>query len=107
MGRVETKVIQEVRDLMSYYKPEGWLEMDTKMEYHTNELKWGGEGAPEGEMEKITQSRSSKIPANADCIAYLYNYVEMENPKIPDHIYYRRCKTKNRRGDLSKAIIPP
>ena len=80
-----------MRDLLASF-PEGWLEGDTKMQYHTNEARWGAEGVADNEVERIVQSRTNKIPTNADCIAYLYNYTEVDNPKVEDHIYFRHCK---------------
>ena len=81
-----------MRDFISEFRPEGWVEMETKMDYHTNEAKWGREGVPEADIAKIVQSRVNKRPTNADFIAYLYNHIEVDNPKIPGHIYYRWCK---------------
>ena len=48
-----------MRDLLSSFN-EGWLEKDTKMEYHTNEAKWGEEGVLDSEMEKVTKNRLNK-----------------------------------------------
>ena len=43
-------------------------------------------------MIGIKQKDINKTPTNADCIKYLYNYEEVDDPKVPDAIYYRRCK---------------
>ena len=43
-------------------------------------------------MENIVRNRKNKTPTNADCITYLYDYIEMNDPRIEDQIYYRRCK---------------
>ena len=47
---------------------------------------------PEADMVDIKQGAVNKTPTNADCIKYLYGYEEIDDPKIPDAIYYRRCK---------------
>ena len=82
---------EDMRDLLSNFQ-EGWLEGDTKMYYNTTEAARSDNGVPEAEMDKIMQDRPNKIPTNADCIAFLYDYTEVDNPKIADHVYYRRCK---------------
>ena len=81
--------MREVLDLISNIRPEGWLETDTQMVYHTAESKWGGDGVPENDMVGIKQGSTNKTPTNADCIKYLYGYKEIDDPKIPDTIYYR------------------
>ena len=53
---------------------------------------WETEGVTNEEAEKLVQNRTNKVPTNADCITYLYDYTEVDDPKIKDHIYYRRCK---------------
>ena len=58
---VKIEVSHEVQDFLSEYRPEGWVELDTRMEYHTNEVKWGAEGVPEVEMEKISGTGSIKL----------------------------------------------
>ena len=64
------------------------------MVYQTTESKWGGDGVPENDMVGIKQGVANKIPTNADCIKYLYGYEEIDDPKIPDAIYYRLCKNR-------------
>ena len=53
--------------------PEGWVGKETRVDYHTNERRWGEEGVPEAEIAKRVQSRVNKTPMNADCIAYIYS----------------------------------
>ena len=89
---VESEVMREVRSLIADVPAEGWLETDTQMVYHNGESKWGGDGVPETDMVGIKQGATNKTPTNADCIEYLYGYEEIDDPKIPDAIYYRRCK---------------
>ena len=89
---VESEVVREVRDLISNVREEGWLNTDTQMVYHTVESKWGGDGVPENDMIGIKQGATNKTPTNADCIKYLHGYEEIDDPKVPDAIYYRRCK---------------
>ena len=91
VNNIELQVTEDMGDLLPYF-PEGWLEGDTKMVYHTYETKWGTQGVPNEEIEKIVKNRPNKIPTNADCITYLYDYIELDDPKIEDHFYYRRCK---------------
>ena len=62
------------------------------MIYNTNEADWWSNGISEGEMVKIKQNHVSKLPTNADCIKFLYGHEEVDDPRIPDHIHYRRCK---------------
>ena len=92
VDEVESEVMREVRDLISNIRSEGWLETETQMVYHTAESKWGGEGVPENDMVGIKQGAINKTPTNADCIKYLYGYEEINDPKILDAIYYRKCK---------------
>ena len=92
MEDVEGEVVREVRSLISDRLPEGWIETDQRMFYNTNESEWGSEGISDDEMQSIKQHHACKIPTNADCIKYLYDYEETDDPKIPDHLYYRHCK---------------
>ena len=62
------------------------------MVYNTNESAWGSEGITNEEMELIKQDHAHKVPTNADCIKYLYGHEEVDDPRVPDHIHYRRCK---------------
>ena len=89
---VEGEVVREVRSLISDPPPEGWVEAEERMVYHTNESEWGSEGVPDDEMKRIKQQHVCKKPTNADCVKYLYDYEEVDDPKIPDHLYYRHCK---------------
>ena len=91
VNNIELQVTEDMGDLLAGF-PEGWLEGETKMVYHTNEARWGAEGVPNEEMKIIVRNRKNKTPTNADCITYLYDYIEMDDPRIEDHIYYRRCK---------------
>ena len=84
-------MVREVRSLI-LDPPQGWLETDSQMVYQTNEFEWGSEGVPENEMRLIKQQHVCQIPTNADCINQLYDYEEVDDPKVPDHVYYRRCK---------------
>ena len=84
-------LVTDLQDLLAGF-PEGWWEGEIKMVYHTGEARWGGEGVPNEEMENVVRKRKNKTPTNADCITYLYEYIEMDDPRIEDHIYYRRCK---------------
>ena len=79
VNNLELQVTEDMRDLLSNF-PEGWWEGDTKMIYHTDEARWGAEGVPNKEIEKIVRNRTNKTPTNADCITYLYDYKEMDNP---------------------------
>ena len=88
----ESEVMREVRNLVSVIRSERWLDTETRMVYHTNEFKWGGDGVPEGDMVGIKQTDTNKTPTNADCIKYLYNHEKVDDQKAPDAIYYRRCK---------------
>ena len=90
MEDLEGEVVREVRSLI-LDPPQGWLETDSQMVYHTNESEWGSEGVPENAMRLIKQQHVCQIPTNADCIKYLYDYEEVDDPKVPDHIHYRRC----------------
>ena len=92
VDEVESEVMREVRDLISNIRSEGWLETETQMVYHTVESKWGGEGVQERDMVGIKEKDTNKTPTNADYIKYLYGYEEIDDPKIPDAIYCRRCK---------------
>ena len=92
VDEVKSEVMREVRNLISDFRPEGWLDMETRMVYHTNESKWGGDGVPECDMIGIKQKDINKTPTNADCIKYLYNYEEADDPKVPVALYYSRCK---------------
>ena len=91
VNNLELQVTEDMRDLLSNF-PEGWWEGDTKMFYHTNEARWGAEGVPNEEVENIVKHRTNKVPTNADCITHLNDYIELDDPKIEHHIYYRRCK---------------
>ena len=91
VNNIELQVTENMGDLLTGF-PEGWWEGETKMVYHTNEARWGAEGVPNEEMKIIVRNRKNKTPTNADCITYLYDYIEMDDPRIEDHIYYRRCK---------------
>ena len=98
------EVIREVRNLISDIRSEGWLDTDTRMVYHTNESKWGGEGVPECDMIGIKQKDTNKTPTNADYIKYLYNYEEVDDPKVPDAVYYRRCKRPTKAEEVYRRI---
>ena len=51
INNLELQVTEDMRDLLASF-PEGWFpEGDTKMQYHTNEARWGAEGVPENEIE--------------------------------------------------------
>ena len=89
---VESEVVREVRELISNMREEGWLNTDTQMVYQTGESKWGGDGVPENDMIGIKQGATNKTPTNDDCIKYLHGNEEIDDPKVPDAIYYRRCK---------------
>ena len=91
VNNVELEVTEDMGNLLSNF-PDGWWEGEKRMFYHTIESSWGGECVPNEEVEKLVQNRTSKVPTNADCITYLYEYTEVDDPKIEDHIYYRRCK---------------
>ena len=88
---IEGEVVREVRSLISDPPPEGWVETEERMVYHTNESKWGSEGVLDDEMRRIKQQHACKKPTNADCVKYHYEYEEVDDPKIPDHLYYRHC----------------
>ena len=87
----ELQVTEDMGDLLAGF-PEGWWEGETQMVYHTGEAQWGADGVPNEEMENIVRNRNNKTPTNADCITYLYDYIEMDDPRIEDHLCYRRCK---------------
>ena len=89
---VEGEVIREVRSLISDPLPVGWLDNERRMVYNTNESEWGSNGISDEEMVNIKKNHVSKIPTNADFIKYLYGHEEVDDPKVPDHIHYRRCK---------------
>ena len=91
VNNIELQVMEDMGDLLASF-PEGWWEGETAMTYHTNEVRWGADGVPDEEIQKIVRNRESKTPTNADCITYLYEYIEMDDPRIADHMYYRRCK---------------
>ena len=86
VNNLELQVTEDIGDLLAGF-PEGWWEGETRMHYHTNEARWGPEGVPENEIERIVRNRPSKIPTNADCITYLYDYIELDDrgSKIEDH----------------------
>ena len=88
----DVEVMREVRSLISDPPPEGWIDNETRMVYYTNDPVWGSEGITNEEMEVIKQHHASKTPTNADCIKYLYGDEEVDDPRVPDHIHYRRCK---------------
>ena len=52
---------------------------------YTYASKWEDEGVPDCDMVGIKHNDHDKTPTNADCIKYLYNYEELEDPKIPSH----------------------
>ena len=93
---VEEEMVREVRSWIStqplYPPPEGWLDNEQNMFYNTIESKWGSEGIPEEIMLDIKRHHVSKAPTNADCIKYLFGHEEVDDPRVPDHIHYRRCK---------------
>ena len=84
--------MREVRSLISDPPPEGWLDNEGHMVYNTSESAWGSEGITNEEMDVIKQHHASKIPTNAGCIKQLYGHEEVDDPRVPDHIHYRRCK---------------
>ena len=92
MEDVEEEVIREVRSLISDPLPVGWLDNERRMVYNTNESEWGSNGISDEEMINIKNNHVSKIPTNADCVKYLYGHEEVDDPRVPDHIHYRRCK---------------
>ena len=94
MEDVEGEVMREVRSLIAYPPPEGWVDDERRMTYHTNKSEWGSEGVTIEEMDMIKQCHTSKVPTNADCIKALYNHDEVDDPRVPDHIHYRRCNTE-------------
>ena len=91
VNNVELEVTENMQDLLLGF-PEGWWEGDKRMFYNTIESSWGTEGVPNEKVEALVHNRTSKVPTNADCITYLYEYTEVDDPKIEDHVYYRRCK---------------
>ena len=84
--------MREVRSILSEFQPEGWVQTDTRVEYRIQESKWGGDGFPENDMVGMLQGQGEQVQTNADCIKYLYGYEEVDNPRVPDEIYYRWCK---------------
>ena len=91
VNNIELQVTEDMGDLLAGF-PEGWWEGKTTMTYHTNEVRWAADGVPDEEIQKTVRNRENKTPTNADCITYLYEYIEMDDPRIADHMYYRRCK---------------
>ena len=89
---VEGEVVREVRSIISEIRPVGWLDNERRMIYNTNEVDWSRNGISEEEMANIKRDHIDKVPTNADCIKYLYGHDEVDDPRIPDHIHYRRCK---------------
>ena len=89
---VEEEVMREVRSLISDPPPEGWLDDERRMTYHTNKSEWGSEGVTNEEMVIIKKHHACKVPTNADCIKQLNGHEEVDDPRVPDHIHYRRCK---------------
>ena len=71
---------------------EDWKDQSHRMSYQTKEKSWGGDGTSEADVAIITQGRASSIPTNADLIKNIYGYDEIDDPRIPDELYYRWCK---------------
>ena len=51
ISNLELQVTEDMGDLLANF-PEGWLEGETKMYYHTTEAAWGDNGIPEAEIKK-------------------------------------------------------
>ena len=58
----EGEVMREVRSLIAYPPPEGWVDDERRMTYHTNKSEWGSEGVTIEEMDIIKQHHASKEP---------------------------------------------
>ena len=76
---------------MSSSQKVGWK---AKQRWYTTLTRHNGE-AKEYQTKRSKKSFEAglnKISTNTEWITYLYNYIELDDPKIKDHEYYRCCK---------------